>query len=129
MALVKKRFGSTSGFYHRSFSERVVALALRIPRGRVVTYGDLAAAAGGGALAAQSITSILSKAYEAGSRTIPFHRIVYANGRVWLDVAHRNERLALYRQESIELDERERVVDFETKRFDLRTLIKSNRLR
>lgn len=129
MALVRKRFGNTEGFYHRPFSERVLALALKIPRGRVVTYGDLAAAAGGGAMAAQSITSILSKAYEAGERRIPFHRIVYANGRVWLDEAHKEERLALYARERIALDASGRVMDLPLKRFDLRALIKTDRLR
>lgn len=125
MALVKKRFGAGVGFYNRPFSERVVALALKIPPGRVVTYGDLAAAAGGGAMAAQSITSVLGKAYEAGERAIPFHRIVYADGRVWIDEQHRKQRLALYRKEQITLDERGRVQDFALKRFDLRLVRKT----
>lgn len=125
MALVKKRFGAGVGFYNRPFGERVVALALKIPPGRVVTYGDLAAAAGGGAMAAQSITTLLGKAYEAGERTIPFHRIVYADGLVWIDEAHRKQRLALYRKEQITLDERGRVQDFALKRFDLGPLRKA----
>lgn len=47
-------------------------------------------------MASQSITAILSKAYDNGERSIPFHRIVYADGRVWIDKAHRAERLRLY---------------------------------
>jgi methylated-DNA-protein-cysteine methyltransferase related protein len=64
------------------FSQIVYELALSIPEGRVVTYGDLAKAAGGGAMASRSISSILSKA--PNQRTIPWHRIVYAGGRAWL---------------------------------------------
>lgn len=96
------------------FSERVVKLALSIPKGRVTTYGRLARAAGGGAMASQSITAILWKAEQRGVRGIPYHRIVYADGRVWMDAAHRMSRLALYRKEGIQLDERDRIVDFET---------------
>ncbi len=125
MSLVRKRFG-TNSFYNRTFSERVVILAKAVPPGFVVTYGDVARAAGGGGMAAQSITTILSKAYTAGETEIPFHRIVYANGRVWLDDVHRAERQARYLAEGIQLDVRDRVYDFEAKRFDLGAYIKSS---
>lgn len=97
----------------QSFSERVVKLARSVPRGRVTTYGDLARAAGAPPMAAQSITSILSKAERAGVRDIPFHRIVYAGGRIWINDEHRRARMELYAREGIEIDERGRVVDFE----------------
>jgi methylated-DNA-protein-cysteine methyltransferase related protein len=64
------------------FSERVVKLALSIPKGKVTTYGRLARAAGGGAMASQSITSILCRVEGRGVRGIPWHRIVYSDGRV-----------------------------------------------
>lgn len=95
------------------FSERVVRLALSIPKGRVTTYGRLARGAGAGPMASQSITSILTKASEAGVKGIPYHRIVYANGKVWLSPRYRRERLALYKKEGIELDKNDRIVDFE----------------
>jgi methylated-DNA-protein-cysteine methyltransferase related protein len=120
MALVKKKFGNNQNFLDWSFSERVVYLALQVPRGQVVTYGDIAKAAGGGAMAAQSITSILGKAYEAGERRIPFHRIVYANGRVWLDETHTKERLTKYKSEGILLDSRGKIENFAEKRYDFR---------
>jgi len=97
----------------KTFSERVVELAQSVPAGRVTTYGDLARAAGAGPMAAQSITSILSKAYNAGARDIPFHRIVYAGGRIWVNETHRKERMKLYKREGIEVDERDRVFGFE----------------
>lgn len=97
-----------------TFSERVVKIALMIPPGRVTTYGRIAKAAGGGAMSSQSITNILGRAYMAGQKDIPFHRIVYADGRVWVDDAHRAKRLALYRKEGIRLDAKNRIVDFES---------------
>lgn len=83
------------------FSERVWDLALSIPPGRVTTYGILARAAGGTPLLARSITTILGKA--PNQRAIPYHRIVYADGRVWLpeEPKARKARLTLYRREAI----------------------------
>ena len=98
---------------HNLFSERVVKLALSVPKGRVTTYGRIARAAGGGAMASQSITSILSRAERAGVEGIPWHRIVYADGHVWLSPETRKARLALYKKEGIELDEKDRIVGFE----------------
>ncbi len=107
----KKRFGNIGSFSSKSFSERVVLIALSIPKGRVTTYGRIARAAGGGALSAQSVTNILGKAYEQGEKDIPFHRIVYADGRVWINETHRKERLKKYRAEKIELDSKDRIVN------------------
>ena len=59
----------------QTFSERVIKIALEIPKGRVTTYGRIARAAGAGPMASQSITSILGKAYTNGIKNIPFHRI------------------------------------------------------
>lgn len=88
----------------KTFSERVVELAMAIPKGRVTTYGRIARAAGAGPMASQSVTAILGKAYDKGMRNIPFHRIVYADGRVWIDSRHKKTRLALYKKEKIEID-------------------------
>ncbi|MFA7301275.1 MAG: MGMT family protein [Candidatus Shapirobacteria bacterium] len=65
------------------FSKKVVELALKIPAGRVTTYGILAQAAGGHPILAQMITHILGKSPDVNK--IPFHRIVYSSGKVWLD--------------------------------------------
>ena len=79
--------------YMNTFSEWVIELAREIPPGRVTTYGRIARAAGpstssgssSGGMAAQSITGILGKAWKQGVRDIPWHRIVYADGRIWID--------------------------------------------
>lgn len=95
----------------KSFSDRVIECAKAVPRGRVTTYGRIARAAGAGPMASQSITSILGKAHQGGLKKIPFHRIVYADGRVWIDAKHKKERLAQYKKEKIEI-EKGRVKNF-----------------
>lgn len=107
--MIRKKFGKQAP----SFSEKVCALALKIPRGRVTTYGALARAAGGGPMASQSITAILGKAYDRGEKHIPFHRIVYADGRVWMHEDYREKRTHIYRRERILLDDRDRILNFE----------------
>ncbi len=102
-----------------TFSERVIKIARSLPKGKVTTYGRIARAAGGGPMASQSITSILGKAWENGMKDIPFHRIVYADGRIWVDDRHRKERMKLYKQEGIELDEKDRIKNFRDVLFEL----------
>ncbi len=94
----------------KTFSQRVVEAALAIPKGKVTTYGDITRACGAGPMASQSITSILSKAWDAGEKRIPFHRIVYAGGKIWINDTYRKERMALYKKEKIEVDPKTGVI-------------------
>jgi len=94
-----------------SFSERVWEPAVSIPEGRVTTYGILARTAGGGAQAARSVTRILSNAPNQGA--IPWHRIVYSNGTVWMTPACERERRALYEREGIVVRENGRIENFD----------------
>lgn len=98
-----------------SFSQRVYELALDIPEGYVVTYGDLAKAAGGGSMASRSISSILSKA--PNPKAIPWHRIVYAGGKVWFSPEHEAKRRKLYKKEGIVINEKGQIKDFEEIRY------------
>ena len=98
-----------------TFSQKVWQLAVSIPPGAVTTYGILAATAGGGAYAARSITGILSKAPNQAS--IPYHRIVYANGRPWLTDTNRRARLKQLNREGIELDDNDRIINFADKLY------------
>ncbi len=97
------------------FSHIVYELALSIPEGRVTTYGDLAHAAGGGAMASRSISGILSKA--PNQKAIPWHRIVYAGGKVWFSPETEKKRRRLYKKEGIEVDAKGRIKNFEELRF------------
>lgn len=96
-----------------SFSQRVYDLSLTIPPGFVTTYVILAKAAGGGAMAARSITSILGKAPNQSS--IPYHRIVYSNGTAWLPTGTKDkrERQDMYAAEDITVDDKGKIYDFE----------------
>lgn len=96
-----------------TFSEYVVKLARMIPAGRVTTYGRIAKAAGSGNVASQSITGILAKAHNEGIKDIPFHRIVYADGRIWIDDVHYKQRIRLYKKEGIELSKNNKIKNFD----------------
>lgn len=99
-----------------SFTQRIWELALDIPEGRVTTYGALARAAGGGGQAARSVSSILSKFPNQGA--IPWHRIVYAGGKVWLTPDCEDRRKELYATEGIYVNEKGIIQDFEEVFYD-----------
>ena len=102
----------------KTFSQRVIEASLSIPEGRVTTYGRLARACGAGPMASQSITSILGKAESEGIKGIPFHRIVYANGKIWVSDEYRSKRLKLYKKEGIILTKNDIIVNFNEIVFD-----------
>jgi alkylated DNA nucleotide flippase Atl1 len=93
------------------FSRNVWKLALQIPPGRVTTYGLLAVSAGGHPMLAQIITHILGKSPDVDK--IPFHRIVYADGRVWMSPKYEKIRLKLYKKERIKRDKNNKIINFE----------------
>lgn len=99
-----------------SFSSRVWELALSIPEGRVTTYGAIAKAAGGTLMASRSISAILGKA--PNQKAIPWHRIVYAGGKVWLSPEHEKKRRAFYKREGIKVNEKGIITNFEEVLWD-----------
>jgi len=100
------------------FSELLLKAALSIPKGRVTTYGRLVKAAGGPAILAQSVTSILGAVYDKGQKDIPFHRIVYSDGRIWTSPERHKERLNLYKKEGIKVTNDNKIKDFKRILFD-----------
>lgn len=97
------------------FSQKVIKLALSIPSGRVTTYGLITAAAGGHPMMARLITHILGKSDQVDQ--IPFHRIVYSSGKIWLDPKHNQWRDKLYKQEGIKINKNHKIIDFEKKLY------------
>lgn len=95
-----------------TFSDRVIDAALSIPEGRVTTYGHVACAAGGTGQSARSVSGILSRAFMRGVTGIPWHRIVYSNGTIWINGEHYDARMKLYAQEGISVDAKGRVLNF-----------------
>ncbi|HEY4489961.1 MAG TPA: hypothetical protein VJC12_01745 [Candidatus Paceibacterota bacterium] len=67
---------------------------------------------------ARKVTKILGDAYDEGAKNIPFHRIVYSNGKIWINAKYRKSRMGLYKKEGIEIDKRDRVKNFESKLFE-----------
>jgi methylated-DNA-protein-cysteine methyltransferase-like protein len=102
-----------------SFSNLVVRYAREVPPGRVTTYGALSRAAGGGSMGARSITSVLAKAWNNGIHDIPFHRIVYSDGRIWMAPEYEAERTKRYKQEKIEI-ENGKIKDFHNKLYEFK---------
>lgn len=102
------------------FSQRIWELAISIPPGRVTTYGGLAKAAGGGGQAARSVSSILGKFPNQG--VIPWHRIVYAGGRVWLTDDCADSRMELYELEDIHVNIKGYITNFEEIQLDFSEL-------
>jgi O-6-methylguanine DNA methyltransferase len=62
----------------RPFTPAVLRVVARIPRGRVATYGDVAALAGRPG-AARAVGGVLAAAARPG---LPYHRVVAAGGRL-----------------------------------------------
>jgi methylated-DNA-protein-cysteine methyltransferase-like protein len=73
--------------------ERVRALVAAIPAGRVVTYGDIAAAAG------LSSPRIVGWIMRTDSADLPWHRVITASGRPARQLATR--QLELLRAEGV----------------------------
>jgi len=103
-----------------TFSERVIELALQIPPGRVATYGSIAKAAGGGSMACRSVSGILSK--YPNKKAIPWHRIVYAGGKVWLTPECEDWRREVYELEGIVVNQKGKITNFEEVVFDFAEL-------
>jgi alkylated DNA nucleotide flippase Atl1 len=103
------------------FSKKVIELALTIPPSRVTTYGLITAAAGGHPMMSRMITHILGKSSQVDQ--IPFHRIVYSSGKIWLGrqsfsdggdyIKFNKNRLLQYKKEGIKIDKNNKIVDFE----------------
>jgi methylated-DNA-protein-cysteine methyltransferase related protein len=74
-----RMLGSDAGA--RRFCRLVYAMARRIPRGRVATYGDIAAAIGR-PRAARAVGRALAALPEPLSRVVPWQRVVNAGGGI-----------------------------------------------
>lgn len=62
----------------QSFSSKVYAVVGKIPRGKTMTYKQVAAKAGN-PLAARAVGTLMSKNYDV---KIPCHRVVRSDGKV-----------------------------------------------
>ena len=95
------------------FGRRVLHVLRKIPRGRVVTYGDLARLAGRPG-AARAAGNIMRDAPEPG---LPYHRVIAAGGRLGGFGGDPQRKAALLAAEGV-IVRRERVLEFRTKRWN-----------
>src|SRR4029453_8327780 len=96
-----------------AFARRVVQLLGRIPSGRIVTYGDLARAAGRPG-AARAVGNIMREAPITG---LPYHRVGAAGGRVGGYGAHPELKAALLTAEGL-IVRRGRIRNFAQRRWE-----------
>lgn len=100
------------------FFRRVYGLVHRIPRGRVSTYGDVAAAAGSPG-AARAVGTAMRSNQDTGK--VPCHRVVRGDGTVGLYAGGPDgtaRKVELLAGEGVEVDpESLRVRDFDRVRF------------
>jgi methylated-DNA-protein-cysteine methyltransferase-like protein len=102
-----KREGTSESF---SFSQRVKDIIKRIPRGKVATYGQIAACAGN-SRAARQVVWILHSSTEKDK--LPWHRVVNGKGRISLKPNYGYEiQKVLLQKEGVKFDEND-TIDFE----------------
>lgn len=69
--MIWRRISKTYNMLDKNFREKVYAIILKVPYGRLITYGDLAALAGS-AYAARVVGGIAHN----GDDSLPWHRLV-----------------------------------------------------
>ena len=77
------------------FAQRVLDAVDRIPRGRVMSYGDVAEFIGAGS--ARAVGTVMAR----HGREVPWHRVLRADGSCATHKAHR--QLELLRREGVPL--------------------------
>ncbi len=79
------------------FRGKVLREVKKIPRGNVLTYGEVARKAGS-SKAYRAVGNILNKNYDSG---IPCHRVICASGKVGGWNRGSNQKLALLKSEGV----------------------------
>jgi len=79
-----------------SFQEKVYGVVRKIPKGKVLSYGRVAALAGR-ARAGRAVGNILNK--NPNSRVVPCHRVIKADGRVGGYKKGTKRKIALLKKE------------------------------
>jgi methylated-DNA-[protein]-cysteine S-methyltransferase len=93
------------------FARRVLTAVRRIPRGRVATYGDVAALAGR-PRAARAVGNIMRN---CAAPDVPCHRVIAAGGRLGGYGGQEITKRAMLAQEGVVFHGR-RIADFKTVR-------------
>ena len=103
----------------------VYALVKKIPRGRVITYGQLAKAvrlSGGARTAGRAMAACPS------GKAIPWHRVVGAGGALLIREPYASLQRKLLESEGLELAEK-RILNFRNCVWEIKRTRSRNRLR
>ena len=87
----------------KTFTQRVVEVIKSIPRGKVATYGQLAAMAGNPRGARQVVRVLVAKSVKEG---LPWYRVINGKGTISLTGAGFDEQKALLEAEGVAVDGR-----------------------
>ena len=91
----------------QTFTEKALKIIKQIPPGKIMTYGQVAAAAGS-PRAARQVTRILHSM--SAKYDLPWHRIVNVQGRIaLLDEESRSFQRRSLQAEGVEVDQDDRV--------------------
>jgi len=90
----------------KTYTQRVVEIMKSIPRGKVATYGQLAAMAGN-PRGARQVVRALHTLWE--KEKLPWHRVINAKGTISLTGAGFDEQKALLEAEGVAVDREGRV--------------------
>jgi len=90
----------------KTYTQRVVDVIKSVPRGKVATYGRLAAMAGNPRGARQVVRVLASLSAKEG---LPWHRVINAKGTISLSGAGFDEQKALLEAEGVAVDGEGRV--------------------
>src|SRR5207237_10059490 len=77
---------------------QILATIRKIPKGKVATYGDVAAASGHAGAARQVVWALRS-----GGKAVPWHRVLGARGRILLTGANGFEQRLRLRSAGVEI--------------------------
>jgi methylated-DNA-protein-cysteine methyltransferase-like protein len=96
----------------RSFSQKVIDTIKSIPKGKVATYGQIAALSGN-ARASRQVAYILHSS--SGKENLPWHRVVNSKGTISLKPGHGYEiQKGLLKNEGVKFKEDDSI---DLKRF------------
>jgi len=105
---VKRESRKISGDY--SFSQKVKDTIKKIPRGKVATYGQIAAVAGN-PRAARLVVWLLNSSSQKDK--LPWHRVVNSKGQISLKPGHGYEiQKVMLLKEGVKFDDKE-IIDFD----------------
>ncbi|RBW44032.1 cysteine methyltransferase [Psychromonas sp. B3M02] len=90
---------------NKSFNEQCYALLMQIPRGKVVTYADIAHQLGGKAY--QAVGNAMAS--NPTPIIVPCHRVVNSNGAIGKFALGTAKKIALLKEEGILIDENKEI--------------------